>query len=234
MTIIRDASAYRLLQQNLARTTTSLNQLYIKSSTGLEVAKSSDNPAAVSTIVGCRSSITASNRYIENCQSVQDSLSSAETYLDSVLDIMDRAKEIGISTANDSLSDSDLNTYLDEVSQLRDNLLDLANTQVGGKYIFAGYDDQAAPFSGSPVSYTGTADHQLISVSSGSAVAGNITGEELFTTPVDLFATLDKPGGSHRQRRQNRHFQPADPAGGGGGTGALPAEPARQHHGPAR
>lgn len=230
MTIIRDASAYRLLQQNLARTTTSLNQLYIKSSTGLEVAKSSDNPAAVSTIVGCRSSITASNRYIENCQSVQDSLSSAETYLNSVLDIMDRAKEIGISTANDSLSDSDLNTYLDEVSQLRDNLLDLANTRV----IFAGYDDQAAPFSGSPVSYTGTADHQLISVSSGSAVAGNITGEELFTTPVDLFATLDKPGGSHRQRRQNRHFQPADPAGGGGGTGALPAEPARQHHGPAR
>jgi len=191
MTIVRDISTYRLLQYNMVKTSTSLNKLYIKSATGLEVAKASDNPTAVPAIIGSRSSISASDRYITNCQSVQEHLSSAETYIDSVLDIMDRAKEIAVSAANDSLSDDDLATYLDEVGQLQEGLLDLANAQVEGRYIFAGYDDLAQPFSGSPVSYSGSADHRMISVSPDATVADNITGEELFTCPIDLFATLD-------------------------------------------
>lgn len=194
MTIVRDSSTYRVLQYNLAKSTTKINQLYIKTSTGVDVAKASDNPSAVQTIVSCRSSIVLGERYIENCNTIQNSLSSAETYIDSVLDIMERAKEIGISAANDSLSQSDLNTYLDEVSQMQDSLLGLANSQVAGKYIFAGYDDQTEPFSGSPVTsvtYSGTNDHQMIRVSSGTTIAGNITGEELFMSPVDLFATLE-------------------------------------------
>jgi flagellar hook-associated protein 3 FlgL len=168
-----------------------LNQLYIKTSTGVEVSKASDNPSVVQKIVGCRSSIVAGERYIENCMNAQENLSSSETYIDSVLDIMERAKEIGISAANDTLSQSDFNTYIDEVGRMQDSLLDLANTQVDGKYIFAGYNDTVIPFSGLPVTYNGTTDHQMIAVSSGATLAGNITGEELFTSPVDLFTTLD-------------------------------------------
>ncbi len=191
MTIVRDSSSYRVLQYNLSKNTTKLNELYIKTSTGIEVAKASDNPSSVQKIIGCRSSIVAGERYIENCRSAQDNLSSSETYIDSILDVMERAKEIGISAANDSLSQSDFNTYTDELSRMQDALLDLANTQVSGKYIFAGYDDTSQPFSGSPVTYNGTTDHQMITVSPGSTVAGNITGEELFMNPTDLFATLD-------------------------------------------
>jgi flagellar hook-associated protein 3 FlgL len=191
MTIVRDSSAYRALQYSLAKNTTKLNQLYVKTSSGIEVAKASDNPSAVQKIVSCRSSIVAGERYIENCKSVQDNLSSSETYIDSVLDIMERAKEIGISAANDTLSASDLNTYINEVNRMQETLLDLANSQVDGKYIFAGYQDTIEPFTGSPVTYNGTTDHQMITVSSGSTVAGNITGEELFMSPVDLFTTLD-------------------------------------------
>lgn len=191
MTIVRDSSAYRVLQYNMAKSTSKINQLYIKTSTGVDVSKASDDPSAVQAIVSCRSSIILGERYIENCSTIQNSLASTETYIDSVLDILERAKEIGISAANDSLSQSDLNTYQDEVSQMQDSLLDLANSQVAGKYIFAGYDDQSEPFSGSPVTYGGTNDHQMIRVSSGTTIAGNITGEELFMSPVDLFATLE-------------------------------------------
>jgi flagellar hook-associated protein 3 FlgL len=51
-----------------------------------------------------------------------------------------------VAGANDSLSDSDKQTLADEVGQLRQELLDLANTQVAGKYLFAGYNDQTLPF----------------------------------------------------------------------------------------
>ncbi len=191
MIITRDASAYNTLQYNLTRNSNTLNQLYVKTSTGVEVAKPSDNPSLVRAIVSDRKAIIAGEQYIENCQNIQNSLSTAETYIDSVVELLDRASEIAVATANDTLSQIDRNTYASEVEQLQDTLLDLANAQVDGKYIFAGYDDDNIPFSGDPVVYNGTSDHQMLPISAGITMGKNITGEELFISPVDLFATLD-------------------------------------------
>jgi flagellar hook-associated protein 3 FlgL len=186
-----DASAYRTLQYNLSKTSSTLNQLYIKTSTNKEVEKASDAPSSVRTIIESRSAMAIGNRYVENCKHVQDNLSTAESSIDSVIDLIDRANEIAIAAANASLSESDFATYANEVAQLQEHLLDLANTKVDGKYIFAGYNDQTIPFSGSPVVYSGTDDHQMIETSSGISVAKNITGLELFMDPVDIFAALD-------------------------------------------
>lgn len=191
MIITRNATTYRNLQTNLSTTSTTLNQLYVKTSTGIEVAKASDNPSSVGSIISCRSDIVKGERYVANCKHVQDNLSASEIYIDSVEKLMTRAKEIAIAGANDSLSAADKATLADEVSQMREELLDLANTQVAGKYLFAGYNDQTLPFSGSPVTYNGTSDHQMIEVSPGATVAKNITGEELFISPVNLFTTLE-------------------------------------------
>ena len=191
MIITRDTTTYRNLQANLRTTSTTLNQLYIKSSTGIEVAKASDNPSSVGSIISGRSDIVKGERYVENCKHVQDSLSAAEVSIDSIEALMTRAKEIAVAGANDSLSASDKATLADEVSQLRTELLDLANTQVDGKYIFAGYNDQTLPFSGTPVAYAGTSDHQRIEISPGATVAKNITGEELLMDPVNVFTTLE-------------------------------------------
>jgi len=191
MIITRDATTYRTLQTNLGTTSTALNQLYVKSSTGTEVAKASDNPAAVAPILGCRSDIVKGERYVENCKHVQDNLSTSEIAIDAVEALLTRAKEIAVTGANSSLSASDQATLADEVGQLQKELLDLANTQVAGKYLFAGYNDQTQPFAGSPVTYNGTDDHQMIEISPGTTVAKNISGEELFLSPINLFTTLE-------------------------------------------
>lgn len=191
MTIIRNATAYRTMQFYLSQNSSTLNDLYIKTSTGYEVTKASDDPASVSTMINARTAIAQDTRYVANAESVQDNLSTSETYIDSVLEIFDRAREIAVTAANDSLSGSDFATYADEVSQLQDALLDLANTRVDGKYIFAGYNDTTQPFSGDPVTYAGTSDHIMLEVTAGTTMAKNVTGDELFTTPVDLFVVLD-------------------------------------------
>ncbi|MBU0946357.1 MAG: flagellar hook-associated protein FlgL [Proteobacteria bacterium] len=191
MIITRDASVYTVLQYNLSNNSNALNALYVKASTGVEVAKASDNPSLVQSIIGGRSDIMKGEQYIENCQTLQDSLSMAETSIDSIEELMTRAKEIAVAGANDTLSQADRNTLANEVEQLQEALLDLANAEVDGKYIFAGYNDQTLPFSGEPVVYNGTSDHKMIEISPGTTVAKNITGDELFMDPIDLFATLE-------------------------------------------
>ena len=191
MIITRNSTTYRNLQANLRTTSTTLNQLYVKASTGTEVAKASDNPSSVGSIISGRSDIVKGERYVENCKHIQDNLSTSEIYIDSLEKLMTRAKEIAIAGANDSLSETDKATLANEVGQLRKELLDMANTQVAGKYLFAGYNDQTQPFSGTPVAYAGTNDHQMIEISPGATVAKNVTGEELFMSPINLFTTLE-------------------------------------------
>ena len=96
------------------------------------------------------------------------------------------------------------------MSRLGQELLDLANAQVGGRYLFAGYNDQTLPFSGSPVLYNGTDDHQMIEVSPQTTVAKNITGTELFMAPVNLFTTLED---LHSARRGSLEAKTPDSAG---------------------
>ena len=194
MIITRDTTTYRNLQSNLSSTSSTINELYIKTSTGIDVDKASENPSSVGTIISCRTDIVKSERYVENCNNVTDNLSTSEIYLNSLEELMVRAKEIATAGANDSMSDSDRETLADEVAQLQEELLDLANTQVDGKYLFAGYNDQTLPFSGYPVTYNGTNDHIMIEVNPGSTVAKNITGEELFMSPVNLFTALEDLG----------------------------------------
>lgn len=191
MMITRAATTYSALQKNLSTDSTALNQLYIKSSTGLEVAKASDNPSAVSSIISCRSDIVKNDRYVENCKQVQDNLSASEVSMNTVVDMLVRAKEIAINGTNGTLSNADKTTLAEEVSQMRSALIDLANTQVDGKYLFAGYNDQTKPFTGDPVVYNGTDDAQMLEISPGSTVAKNITGKDLFMEPVNLFTTLE-------------------------------------------
>lgn len=191
MTIIRDSSTYRVLQGNLSYNSSKLNDLYVKASTGIEVTKASDAPASVRLIISSRSGINETSRYIESAESVQDSLGSTEVYIDSVLEIMDRAKEIAVAAANDALSNDDIETFRTELAEMQEAMLDIANAQVDNKYIFAGYTDDQQPFSGTPVTYTGTNDHQMIEISPSMKVAKNVTGEELFVSPVDIFSALD-------------------------------------------
>ncbi|MBM9616673.1 flagellar hook-associated protein FlgL [Desulfobulbus rhabdoformis] len=191
MIITRDTTTYRNLQSNLSSTSSTINELYIKTSTGIDVDKASESPSSVGTIISCRTDIVKSERYVQNCNNVSDNLSTSEIYLNSLEDLMVRAKEIANTGANDSMSDADRETLADEVAQLQEELLDLANSQVDGKYLFAGYNDQTLPFSSSPVTYNGTNDHIMIEVNPGSTVAKNITGEELFMNPVNLFSALE-------------------------------------------
>lgn len=188
--IITSASTYRTLQYQMERTSSDLNGLYVKSSTGKEIEEASDDPTVVADILGTRSEIEANQRYIDNCKTVQDQLAITETYLDSMETLLVRAKEIAINGTNGSLLQEDLDSLADEVSQLQEQLLDQANAQVNGKYLFAGYANENLPFSGDPVVYSGTSDQIRVEVSPGTSIAVSIPGDAFLTSPVDLFASL--------------------------------------------
>lgn len=184
---VAQMSLYRTLQYNLDKSSTNMTDLYLQATTGKKVIDASDDPSAIGSIFGSRSEITVSDRYLETISETQADIDILDGYLDSAENIMARAKEIAVAAGNGSLSEEDLATYADELSQLQGALLDIANTQVDGKYIFSGYAEDTAPFSGDPLTYQGTSDHRMVEISAGQTVQTNLTGAEVFGSPVDCF-----------------------------------------------
>ena len=184
------SATFRTLQHNLTKTSDRLNGLYVQSATGKKMTKASDDPASVGPLLNARSEISATDRYLSTIDTTQDQLDILDGYLGSAEDILARAKEIAVSGMNEAMSSDDMETFANEVDSLRDELLQVANAKVDGKYLFAGYADQTEPFSGDPPTYQGTLDHKFVAVGEGETVQTNLTGDELFLQPQDVFATL--------------------------------------------
>ena len=188
---VTQMALYRTLRSNLEKSSTTLNDLYLQASTGSKLIDASDDPSAIGSVFSARTSIATSERYMETISTTQDGIDILDGYLDSAEDILVRAKEIAVAAGNGSLSEDDLATYADEVDELKNALVDIANAQVDGKYIFAGFAEKTVPFSGDPLNYNGTADHKMVEISSGQTVQTNLTGAEVFSDPCDTFAILD-------------------------------------------
>ena len=143
-------TTYRSLQSFLDRTSDRLAALQLQAATGKRINRPSDDPTAISPMLSARTQIQTSDRYIETIATGLDRVDNADGYLDSLENTMVRMKEINIATINGALSDADMDTFADEVHQLRASLIDGANAQVDGKYLFAGFAEKTEPFTLNP------------------------------------------------------------------------------------
>ena len=206
-----EATTYRSLQAFLDRTSDKLQTLQLAAATGKRLNRPSDDPTAISPVLSARTQIQTSDRYIETIESGLDRIDNMDGYLDSIENTLVRAKEISIATVNGSLSKADMNTYADEVQQLRESLIADANTQLDGKYVFAGFAENTQPFaadnpsqpvsSTNPVVYSGDQGALEYEISPNELINVNIPGNVLMqggavnngppaTGAVDIFTVV--------------------------------------------
>ena len=145
-----DATTYRSLMGNINRVSDRLNDLRLQSATGKKLTTASDQPSAVRPVLLNRSQITSSDRYIEASNKALDRVDAMDSHFAQMEDLLVRAKEITLAANNASVSQADRESYANAVAQLKEELFTTANAEVGGRYLFAGFSDDAAPFADDP------------------------------------------------------------------------------------
>jgi len=141
-----EGTTYRMLQSNLGRITSRLEELRIQGATGTKLNKASDDPSAIRPVLTTRTQIMHTDRYLETMGVTLDKMQSTDGHLDHVENILQRVKEITINSINGINSPQDMAVFADEVANMKQELLDAANARVDGKYIFAGYAENTKPF----------------------------------------------------------------------------------------
>ncbi len=193
-------TTFRSLQHFLDRTSDNLQTLQIQAATGKRVNKPSDDPTAISPMLSARTQIQNANRYVETIETGLDRVDNMDANLDGMESMMVRLREISIATVNGSLSAEDLLTYADEITQIRAAILDSANAQVDGKYLFAGFSEKTKPFTlnpaypgvgQAPVLYNGDNGTVQFEISPNELISVNLNGNALMLGDADNNGTTD-------------------------------------------
>ncbi|MGZ5049733.1 MAG: flagellar hook-associated protein FlgL [Methylobacter sp.] len=107
--------------------------------TGLKLTEPADNPGAAANILDLNKSIAKTTQYQSNVSTAQGRLNFEESALATAGDILARAKDLTVQAMNASLNSSDRVAIKDEIDQLLQQMVGLANTQnANGEYIFSG------------------------------------------------------------------------------------------------
>ena len=190
---ISTAQYYKTNADQLQTRQNKVAEIQAKLGSGKQLLHPSENPSKADLISRLESGKERQAVYSKNVDAAQTRLTSEEAVLTSMTQIMQRITELTVQGGNDTLASEDRAVIAAEVKALRDELLNLANTQdINGNYIFSGNKVQAPAFvegSSGVVTYNGDHGRLQINVSDVRRLSINTIGPELFSTAD--FAALD-------------------------------------------
>jgi len=149
----------RNLNRNLAQMQKYQNQL----SSGKEVSKPSDNPMLVSRIMGLDSNVRANEQYERNINDALGWTDTADGAMNEMTSTLQRARELIVYGANGTLSTTDRLALKDEMVMLKDQMVQMLNTNYDGRFIFGGQKTIEPPFSIEDTKMTYSGDTNNIS-----------------------------------------------------------------------
>ena len=204
-------STAMMYQQNMRGVTNSQSEWLRygeQMSTGKRVNQPSDDPIAASQAVVLSQAQSQNSQYALARTFATQKVSLEENVLGQVTTALQSAQEKIVYAGNGSLSDDDRASLGTELEGLRNQILNLANSTDGnGRFIFAGYKTESAPFSGDAgkVTYSGGNTQVTQSVDTARTMTIGHTGKQIFdsltsnavsepnngTSETNLFNMLD-------------------------------------------
>lgn len=179
MTRVSENSSTAALKYSLNRTKEKMEDLQLKGSTLKNITKPSDNPVSNVEAMTITSTTNDNTQFMKNCDFASLNLNVTEKSIEELTDIVAKAKEIAIAQASDFFNADVRKNVANEVRQLYNQTLAIANKKVGIKHIFSGFNTLTVPFDGDG-KYRGDKGHITLEVSRDFFVPVNLTGEEVF------------------------------------------------------
>jgi len=150
-------------------------------STGKSLLRASDDPVAAVRILDLQREINLADQYLLNADKAENKLSVTDGVLSSATDLLQRIRELGVQALNDTNDAAARQGIAEEITQLNEALIGLANTQdSNGEYLFSGYQSDQQAFDATTFTYGGDSGERNLRVSSGYLVSINEPGGTLF------------------------------------------------------
>ena len=180
----------------LSKTEQEINSDLQQTASGQSVNVPSDNPANSAMLVRNGRQTAEADQFLRSINSITGEMQTADSTLNSVITILQRAISLGVEGANSTVNASDRAALSAEVQGIQSQLVSLGNLSYQGNFVFAGTASQTAPYvldSSSPsgVKYVGNSGVNQVTVGDHLTVATNLPGSQLFSASgSDVFQAI--------------------------------------------
>jgi len=182
---------------NLAKS--KMEDLQLKGATLKKVRKPSDNPISNVEALNIQSKNVDNEQYLKNSNYAMMQLASTEAALEQLTEVIMVAKERAIAQSSDIYNPEIRKNVANEIRELLNQTLSVANKRIGSRYIFSGFSTLKAPFD-IKGNYYGDEGHMTLEVTKDFFTPINLNGKEVFYTsensdyrnehPLDEFPDL--------------------------------------------
>lgn len=185
--------------RNLNNSNSKMGKLQEQLSSGSKLTRPSDDPVATVKGIGYRTTLVKNDQYTRNMNTVNSWLDSSDDALGQVGSALQRVQELVTQAASDTNTDEDREKIKIEIDQIRQQLRDVANTQVGDSYIFSGTKTLDPLFTSSTanssaddknVPLNGNSENITMEVYDDVTLDVNVDGKTLFSDIDNLMADV--------------------------------------------
>lgn len=160
-----------------------------------DIHRPSDNPVKAIRALRFRTSLNSNEQFQQNAQDALSWMETTDGVMSDLSSIMARAKELTVSAISSNTPES-FKAIGAEIDGLIKQAVQLGNTQIGDRYVFAGQMDKTQPLKYDSGRFVYLGDNRKISmvVQPGAANPDrdsvNLTGMEIFGPSMDMLRNL--------------------------------------------
>ncbi len=184
------------LLSSVSQTQQQINQDLKDIASGQTINSPADDPAGAAMLVRNADQSAEADQFLRSASSLSGELQNADSALNSVITVLQRAISLGTEGANGTLNDADRAALAGEVQGIQSQLVNLANLSYQGSYVFAGTATSTAPYvvdstSASGVRYVGNSVTNSATIGNHLTVKSNMPGSQLFSGDgTDMFQAI--------------------------------------------
>lgn len=120
---------------NLSNSYSKMGTIMDQLNTGKKINLPSDDPVIAMKGMNYRSQVTEIEQFKRNTNEVHNWMDNSDAALDKATQAMQRLRELAVKASNGTNDTEELTSIKEEVTQLKEHLKDIAETEVNGKYI---------------------------------------------------------------------------------------------------
>jgi len=135
-----------LFVRNIQKQTEAMLQRQEQIVTQKRINRPSDDPGGMARVLEGRSTLAAIDQYVKNIKQGKTRLDFNEETLNQVDDLVQQARKLAETNSGAEITAEQRALAAENVKEIYDQVMQLANSSFGGRYMFAGYQTDTAPF----------------------------------------------------------------------------------------
>lgn len=142
---VTEGMIYKRIVNNIHSSMKRLQELQLKISTGKRITKASDDPVGSMRSLYVRTTLGELEQFKKNINDTQTVFSVVDNSLQKVIELLRESRNLAVMGANETSSGA-RKIISENINEIIKGMLDIANTEYSGAYLFGGSKPNSEPF----------------------------------------------------------------------------------------